>query len=225
MEYEEILKRLKATANPASIEGMARFGITPEKAFGTSIPLLRQLAREIGKDHELAQKLWKAGYRETRILASMVEVPAEVTEAQADAWTTQFDYWEICDQCCMNLFKRTPFAYEKAVEWSGRKEEYVKRAGFALMACLAWSDKEATDDRLETFFPLIEKGASDDRPMVKKAVNWALRQIGKRNKRLNRKAIQVARDVGQQDSKSAGWVASDALRELTGEAVQARLKA
>ncbi len=224
MDYDKILKKLKAESDPSALEGMIRFGITPEKTFGTRIPVLRQIAKEAGKDHGLAQKLWKAGYRETRILASMIDEPEKVTEAQVDLWVKQFEYWEICDQCCMNLFKLLPFAYDKAKGWARSDKEYTKRAGFALIACLAWSDKEARDEQLESFFPIIKKGSTDERPIVKKAVNWALRQIGKRNRNLNKKAITLAEELMKSDSKAARWVASDALRELRSEAVQKRLK-
>ena len=154
----------------------------------------------------------------------MVDEAQLVTETQMESWVSEFDYWEICDQCCMNLFEKTPFAYQKAVEWSKRAEEYVKRAGFVLMARLAVSDKKAADDRFEAFFPLIEREAGDPRDMVKKGVNWALRQIGKRNLALNRQAIIVGQRIQQQESKAAQWVARDALKELTGTAVQSRLK-
>ena len=234
---ETILQRLEAERNPEALAGMARFGITPARAYGVKIPVLRQLAREArvkarearskdkAADHALAQQLWANDTRETRILASMIDVPQLVSEAQMESWAAEFDYWEICDQCCQNLFEKTPFAYQKAVEWSERAEEYVKRAGFVLMARLAVSDKKAADERFVAFFPLIEREAGDPRDMVKKGVNWALRQIGKRNLALNQQAITVAERIEQQESKAARWVARDALRELRGTAVQTRLKA
>lgn len=227
--YETVLQRLEAARDPAALAGIARYGITPARAYGVKIPVLRQLAREVrSKDkvanHALAQQLWANDSRETRILASMVDVPQLVSQAQMESWVGEFDYWEICDQCCMNLFEKTPFAYQKAVEWSERAEEYVKRAGFVLMARLAVSDKKAADERFEAFFPLIEREAGDSRAMVKKGVNWALRQIGKRNLVLNRQAIIVGERIQQQESKAAQWVARDALKELRGTAVQNRLK-
>jgi 3-methyladenine DNA glycosylase AlkD len=227
--YETILKKLEAGRNPEALAGMARYGITPARAYGIKIPVLRQLACEARtKDktanHALALQLWANDTRETRILACMIDAPQLVTEAQMENWAAAFDYWEICDQCCQNLFEKTPFAYQKAVEWSEREAEYVKRAGFVLMARLAVSDKKAADDRFEPFFPLIEREADDPRDMVKKGVNWALRQIGKRNQALNRQAIRAAERTLKQESKAAQWVAKDALKELTGTAVQNRLK-
>jgi 3-methyladenine DNA glycosylase AlkD len=224
MQYKNILKRLKALSNPKAIEGMAKFGITPKRTFGVSIPNLRKIAKEIGKDHELAQKLWELNIRETRILASMIADPKLLTEEQMENWVNEFDYWEICDQVCQNLFTYTKFAYQKAIEWSKRDEEFVKRAGFALMAWLAFKDKEAKDEQFEKFLPIIKREATDNRNFVKKAVNWALRQIGKRNLSLNKKAIKLARQIQKIDSKSAKWIAKDAIKELTSKAIQERLK-
>ncbi len=147
-----------------------------------------------------------------------------VTQEQMEQWVLDFDYWEICDQCCMNLFEKTNFAYYKATGWSSRTEEFVKRAGFVLMARLAVSDKKADDSRFEQFFPILVREAYDERNFVKKAVNWALRQIGKRNLALNKKAIEIAMVIRKIDSSSAKWIASDAIRELSGEAVQKRVR-
>jgi 3-methyladenine DNA glycosylase AlkD len=224
MTYEEIIKRLKALSNPKAIEGMARYGITPQKTFGVSIPNLRKIAKEAGRNRNLAQKLWASDIRETRILASMIDEPAGVTEDQMERWVIDFDYWEICDQCCMNLFEKTRFAYPKAIEWSQREEEFVKRSGFVLMARLAVSDKGGKDGSFEKFFPLIKRESTDQRNFVKKAVNWALRQIGKRNLALNKKAIKVAEEIQQMDSKAAKWIASDAIRELRSKEAQERLR-
>jgi len=214
MTFQDILRRLESLRDQNAIEGMARFGITPEHAYGVSLPELRGIAKKAGRDHALALKLWAKDSRETRILASMIEEPEKVSEAQMDAWAREFMYWEICDQTCMNLFWLTPHAYTKAASWSKRKEEYVKRAGFALMAVLAWKDKNAADKKFEAFLPHIKKAATDDRTMVKKAVNWALRQIGKRNPTLNKKAIAAAKEIRKKESKTAKWIAADALREL-----------
>jgi len=224
MNFKETVKRLESLRDQNAIEGMTRFGITPGHAYGVSLPELRAIAKKAGRDHALALKLWAKDSRETRILASMIEEPEKISEAQMDAWAKEFTYWEICDQACMNLFWLTPHAYRKAVAWSKRKEEYVKRTGFALMAVLAWKDKKADDKKLETFFPHIKKAATDDRTMVKKAVNWALRQIGKRNPTLNKKAVATAKEIQKKESKSAKWIAEDALRELEGVAVQARFR-
>jgi len=224
MTYEEIIKRLKALSNPKAIEGMARYGITPQKTFGVSIPNLRKIAKEAGRNRNLAQKLWASDIRETRILASMIDEPAQVTEDQMERWVKDFDYWEICDQCCMNLFEKTRFAYPKATEWSQKEGEFVKRAGFVLMARLAVSDKSAEDSSFEKFFTLISRESTDQRNFVKKAVNWALRQIGKRNLALNKKAIRVAEEIQQMDSKPAKWIAADAILELRSKPVQERLR-
>ncbi|MFB0561957.1 MAG: DNA alkylation repair protein [Candidatus Lokiarchaeia archaeon] len=224
MQYDDILRKLENLANLEAVEGMARYGITPERAYGVSIPDLRKIAKEVGKSHTLAQKLWTLNIRETRILACMIEEPKTVTEEQMEVWVKEFDYWEICDQCIMNLFDKTRFAYQKAVEWSFKDEEFVKRAGFVLMARLAVSDKKAPDKEFERFLPIIKREANDGRIYVKKGVNWALRQIGKRNLDLNKKAIKIAEEIKQLDSKSAHWIASDALRELTSEKIQKRLQ-
>ncbi len=224
MTVDGIVRRLESLADPVSLAGMARVGITGKKVYGIKIPVLRNLAKMLGRDHDLAGRLWQVESRETRILAAMIGDPAEVTEEMIESWALDFDSWEVCDQCIMCLFENTPFAWKKAFEWSTRKEEFVKRAGFVLMARLAVSDKEAVDDRFEQFFPLMTSEACDSRNMVKKAVNWALRQIGKRNRTLNGQAIEAARNIYTQDSKSAKWIAADALRELESDAVQGRLE-
>ncbi len=203
---------------------MAHFGINPESALGIKIPVLRGIAKELGKDHELAQDLWESGEHEARILASMIDDPKLVTEEQLERWAADFNSWDLCDQCCGNLFDRTLFAYEKALEWSSREAEFVKRAGFALMAYLAVHDKKAPDEAFESFYPAIVGQARDERNFVKKAVNWALRQIGKRSRSLNESALAVVAEIEQLDSKAARWIAADARRELTGEKVQARLR-
>jgi len=224
IKIKEILNKLKSLSNPKAIEGMAKFGITPKKAYGVSIPTLRKMAKEIGKNHKLASQLWDIDTRETRILASMIDEPDLVTEEQMERWVRDFDCWEVCDQVCQNLFAHTKFAYKKAIEWSKRKEEFIKRAGFALMAQLAFKDKRASDVKFEKFFSIIKKESTDDRKYVKKAVNWALRQIGKRNLSLNKKAIEVAREIQKINSKTVKWIAQDAIRELTSEKIQERLK-
>lgn len=224
MQLDEILNRLKSQSDSKAISGMARFGINPENTYGVSTPKLRSLAKEIGKDHALAKQLWASGIHEARILASMIDDPEEVTEKQADAWAGDFDSWDVCDQCCMNLFDKTTLAIQKAVEWSTAEEEFVKRAGFVLMARLAVSDKKAGDEVFVEFFPIIKRECVDERNYVKKAVNWALRQIGKRNRNLNKIAIKTVNEINKINSRSAKWIASDALRELKSEAVQNRLR-
>lgn len=223
MQPKQVINRLKSLSDPEAVKGMARFGINPKNTYGVSIPNLRKLAKEIGRNHELAQQLWETGIHEARILASMIDNPEEVTNEQMESWVKDFDSWDVCDQCCNNLFQKTRFAYQKAIEWSSRKEEFVKRAGFVLMACLAVSDKKAADNPFVTFLSVIQKEAVDNRNYVKKAVNWALRQIGKRNPALNKKAIETAEEIQKVDSRSSRWISSDALRELTSEAVQRRL--
>jgi len=202
---------------------MARFGINPENTYGVSVPDLRKMAKEISTDHALAEQLWASGIHEARILASMIDEPEMVTEARMESWVKDFDSWDVCDQCCSNLFDKTKFAYRKAAEWSKREEEFVKRAGFTLMATLAVHDKKAADEEFLKFLPVIKRESTDNRNFVKKAVNWALRQIGKRNLNLNKVAIKAAEEIQQIDSKSARWIAADAIRELTGEAVQKKL--
>jgi 3-methyladenine DNA glycosylase AlkD len=221
---EEILSRLHALANPDNVAGMGRYGINTQDTLGISIYTLRPLAKEIGQDHDLALALWDSGIHEARILASYVDEPARVTDAQLERWVADFDSWDVCDQVC-DLFGKTPFAYQKAFEWSQRQEEFVKRAGFVLMAELAARDKKAPDEKLAEFLPVIARESTDERNFVKKAVNWALRNIGKRNPHLNELAIETAGQIRQTfGSKSARWIAADALRELKGEKVQARLR-
>ncbi|PKL66291.1 MAG: DNA alkylation repair protein [Methanobacteriales archaeon HGW-Methanobacteriales-1] len=223
MIFEEIIKELESLSNPEDVEGMARFGINPEKVYGVRIPELRRIAKKAGKDHVLAKELWSFAYHETRILATMIEDPVEVTEEQMENWVVDFDTWDICDQCCMNLFDKTPFAYKKVFEWSKREEEFVKRAAFTMMAVLAVHDKKTTNDKFEQFFPVIIRESDDNRNFVKKAVNWALRGIGKRNMVLNKMAIETAMEIKKLDFKSAKWISSNALRELESEKVQNRL--
>jgi len=220
---EEVLKRLKEEANPANLEGMSRYGMAVEKRFGASVPTMRKIAKELGKNHALALKLWNTGFAEAKIVAAMVDEPEKVTEQQMDEWALGIDSWDVCDQVCMNLFEKTPLAWKKIREWSGREEEYVKRAAYALLACIAWHDKRVPDQSFIDLFPTIKSGASDERNYVKKAVNWALRNIGKRNANLNKAALALAEEIQQMPYKAAKWIAADAIRELRSEAVQKRL--
>jgi len=224
LSYDEIIQILEENSDLSSLEGMARAGITPENAYGVKIPILRKIAKRTGRNSELAKKLWSKNTRETRILACMIEDPKKITEEQAEEWVNEFDYWEICDQCIMNLFDRTEFTVKKIYEWTVRDEEYVKRAGFALIARIAWSNKIKTDEEILEFLPLIIREANDERNMVKKAVNWALRQIGKRNLVLNEEAIKAAKVILEMESRSAKWIATNALKELTSEAIQKKLE-
>lgn len=223
MQYDEILRKLESLSNPRAVAGMARFGISTKNAYGVSIPQLRVIAKGTGRNHLLAQQLWSSGIHEAWILAGMIDEPELVTKEQMERWVRDFDSWDVCDQCCSNLFDKTQFAHQKAVEWSQRNEEFVKRAGFVLMAALAVHDKAANDQAFLKFLPVIKSMATDDRNFVKKAVNWALRQIGKRNRHLNQRAIQTAKEIQATNSAAAKWIASDALRELTSERLQERL--
>lgn len=227
MTADEVLTHLRSLGSLESVAGMERFGIITTKAFGIPTPVLKQFARKVKRNaddrHKLALDLWLTGVHEARAVAALIDDPIKVTPEQMEDWAAEFDNWATVDGTCCYLFCRTPFAYGKAVEWSGRKEEFIKRAGFALMAYLAVHDKRADDRKLASFLPLIEKHACDDRNFVKKAVNWALRQIGKRNFNLNRLAIDAAERIKQQNTRSARWIAADALRELTGEKIRQRL--
>jgi len=221
---DEILDRLRSLADPEAKAGMARFGIETGTALGISIPKLRALARDIGRDHGLAEELWASGVHEARVLAALVDDPNLVSEEQMERWVVQIDSWDVCDGACSTLFDRTPFAYDKAAEWSARDEEFVKRAGFVLMAALAVHDKVAPDERFLEMLPLIERESHDERNFVKKAVNWALRGIGKRDRSLNAAAIAAGERIRAQDSRAARWIAADALRELRSDSVRSRLK-
>ncbi len=220
---DEVLKKLKSKAQPNQLEGMARYGMVAERRLGVAIPEMRKIAKEYGKDHELALELWKTGILEARIMAAMIDEPQKLTEKQMEEWVKDINSWDVCDQVCMNLFEKTPLAWKKILDWSERDEEFVKRTAFALIACLAWHDKEVRDEKFIALFPAIKHGATDERNFVKKAVNWALRNIGKRNANLNKAAIKAAKKIHQIDSKAARWIASNAIRELQSEAVQRRL--
>lgn len=229
-DIKDVMAKLEklATHNPKDLAGMARFGINVENAWVISIPKLRKLAKEVGKNHQLALKLWDTKVHEARILAGFVDEPEKVTEAQMEKWVADFDSWDVCDLVCSSLFDRTSFAYKKALEWSKRREEFIKRAGFVLMAALSVHDKSAGDEKFYPFLEAIKREATDERNFVRKAVNWALRQIGKsRNKNLYKRALKTAEEIlkptrgGQasqndisEGAKAARWIANDAIREL-----------
>jgi 3-methyladenine DNA glycosylase AlkD len=221
---EEALRRLKTKARIGQLEGMARYGMATEQRLGVSIPNLRSMAKEFRKDHKLAVELWKTSIPEAKILAAMVDEPDKLTETQMEDWVKEINSWDICDQVCMNLFEKTPLAWKKILDWSNRDEEFVKRTAFALIACLAWHDKDAEDEKFVKLFPVIKRGATDERNFVKKAVNWALRNIGKRNLNLNKAAMKTAKEIQRIDSKAARWIASDTISELESKAVQRRLR-
>lgn len=221
---EDILVKLKKKARPDQLEGMARYGMAVERRLGVSIPELRLLAKETGRNHELALELWKTGIDEARILAAMIDDPQKLTEDQMEDWVKDINSWDVCDQVCMNLFEKSPLAWKKIRDWSVREEEFVKRTAFSLIACLAWHDKKMEDDKFIALFPVIREGATDERNFVKKAVNWAMRNIGKRNRNLNKVVVDFAKEIQRLDSKAARWIATDAIKELESEAVQRRLK-
>lgn len=215
MKCSEVIAFLKASGSKRNVQGMERFGIKPSiEVLGVSLPDMRKLAKRIGKNHVLAQQLWKTGIHEGRTMAGLIEDPQEISEQQMDDWVNDFETWDLCDTVCGSLFDKTPFAYKKVRQWAKSSEEFVRRAGFALLAWLAVHDKRATNDDFVKFFPLIKKYATDDRNYVRKAVNWALRQIGKRNGTLRLQALLLAEEIGKIDSRAARWIAADAIREL-----------
>ena len=221
---KDVLDRLQSKAKPEQLTGMAKYGMTVEKRLGVSVPDMRKLAKELGRDHKLALDLWRTGIAEARILAAMVGDPDKLTEEQMEDWVKGINSWDVCDQVCMNLFEKNQLAWKKIIDWSERDEEFVKRTAFSLIACLAWHDKKVSDDKFIELLPIIIREATDERNFVKKAVNWALRNIGKRNLNLNEAAINTAKEIQRLDSKAARWIAADAIRELESYAIQSRLK-
>jgi 3-methyladenine DNA glycosylase AlkD len=220
----EALRELKNMADPRVRAKLSYFGVNVPKAYGISAPVLHTFARHIGKDQALAEELWSTGIHEARILAALIGEPEKISAAQMERWVRDFDSWDLVDTACCYLYAAAKPAWDKIYEWSGRRAEFEKRAAFSLAAYLSYKDKAAEDARFERFLAVIEREARDDRNFVKKAVNWALRNIGKRNLQLNSAAIRCAERIRQQDSSSARWIAADALRELKSEAVQARLR-
>lgn len=214
---------LKRRGSQAGRDGMARYAIPTDKAFGVSMRDIQALAKRIGRSHDLAGDLWTTGWYEARVLAAYVDEPARVTTAQMDRWCRDFDNWGICDTVCFVLFDRTPHAWSKVNAWAGRREEYVKRAAFALLWGLTVHDKVAGDAPFLEGLSLIERAAADERHYVKKAVNMALRAVGKRNAALNAAAVDVARRLAASAGANAQWVGKDALRELTSSSVDRRL--
>jgi 3-methyladenine DNA glycosylase AlkD len=228
---EEVVAELQSRRDEKALAGMAKYGINADKAYGWSVPGVRALAKrvvsELGRRsparHTFALELWQTGSHEAQLVAPLVDLAEMVTEEQMDAWVRDLDSWDTCDQLCNNLLGATPFAWDKALEWSRRDEEFVKRAGFALMAVLAWHEKEAPDALFVPMLAAIEREAADERNFAKKAVNWALRHIGKRNAALNAQAVETARRIAASGSRAGRWVAADALRELESDAVRRRL--
>ncbi len=224
VSVKDVLDKLQGVAKPDNLEEMARYGIPIEQRLCISVPELRKLAKEIGKDHKLAMDLWRTGIGEARILATMIDDPDKLTEEQMEDWVKDINSWDVCDQVCMNLFGRNQLAWKKILDWSEREEEFVKRTAFSLIACLAWHDKKAADEKFLELLSIIVREAVDERNFVKKAVNWALRNIGKRNISLNKAAINTAKEIQRLDSRAARWIASDAIRELESDAIQNRLR-
>jgi 3-methyladenine DNA glycosylase AlkD len=224
MDYDEIITTLHSLANPTNVKGMARYGITSHNNLGISIYQLRPLAKRIGTNHTLALKLWDSHIHDARLLACFIDDPTQVTSEQMDAWAADFDSWDICDQACTSLFDLSPLAYEKVFQWAHQEEEFVRRAAFSLIAGLAVHDTTATEKDFDAFLTLCITYATDDRNYVKKAVNWALRNIGKRSMPLNKKALKTAEKIKKIDSRSARWIASDAIRELSSQKIQEKLK-
>lgn len=228
MTKDQVVKKLRSMGSAENVEGMKRFGIVTTKAFGIATPVLKQYAREVKKAasdrHLLASELWSTGIYDARVIAYLIDDPKQVSSEQMDRWVRDFDNWATVDGTCGYLFCCTPFAYTKAFEWAEQDAEFVKRAAFSMMAYLAVHDKKASDEKLLPFLSVIESKADDDRNFVKKSVNWALRQIGKRSRRLHESAIETAMRIASQENRSARWIAADALRELRSEKVIERLE-
>jgi 3-methyladenine DNA glycosylase AlkD len=215
MNKNEVLAWLERNGSKRHAAGLLRYGIVTRRAYGVPVGAMLKFAKQVGKDHALAAQLWKSGWYEARMLAAMVDDPMQVTRRQMDAWAAEFDNWGICDTVCWHLFDYTPFAFAKARQWSRSTQEFVKRAAFAMMAGQAGHNKTAGDAQFLALFPLIEKGARDDRNYVKKGVSWALRRIGSRNLRLHDAALKLARRLAESDDPSSRWVGKDALRDLS----------
>jgi 3-methyladenine DNA glycosylase AlkD len=223
VDKNEVMQWLERQGTRRNVEGMARYGIEAERAFGVSMGTLLKLSKRLGKDHALSLALWESGWYEARLLAALVGDPERVTRRQMNAWAAGFENWADCDTVCFKLFDRTPFAWEKARQWSGSPRELVKRGGFVLMACLALHDKTAPDKTFLAWLPIIEKGAHDERNFVKKGVSWALRSVGRRNPALNAAALKTAKRLAASEEPSCRWVGKDALRELASPKVRAQL--
>jgi 3-methyladenine DNA glycosylase AlkD len=220
---DNVLTELRKVARPDQLPGMAKFGMTTENRLGVSVPDMRRIAKSIGRNHELALELWKTGIAEARMVASMIADPNRLTSDEMDSWVRDFNSWDVCDQVCMNLFDKSPLAWEKIREWSNRQEEYVKRAAYALIACLAWHDKSAGDQKFVGLLPVIYQAVGDDRNYVKKAVSWALRHIGKRNENLHPLILKEAEKLKKYENKTARWIGSDTIRDLNSDSTLRRM--
>jgi len=219
-----VLTTLYTKADRRNVDGMARYGIISSNVLGVPLTFLRSLAKSLGRDHNLAMQLWSSGVYEARLLATFIADPKELSVAQANRWARDFDNWAVCDGACIHLFRKTPYAHSIALKWSARKREFVRRAGYVMIATLAVHDKNASDTLFRKYLAVVRKGSADERTYVRKAVNWALRQIGKRNGRLREEAIQTAYTIRSMGTPAARWIAADALRELESAAVKRRLR-
>lgn len=224
-DVDDVIAALKKRSSKKTRDGMARYAIPSERAFGVPVGEIRKLGKALGKSHALADALWKSGHYEARMLATFVDDIALVTPQQMDSWCKDFDSWAICDTACFGFFDRSAHAYKKVTAWAKRKPEFEKRAAFALLASLALHDKQADSEQFLALLPLVEAAAEDERNFVKKAVSWALRSVGRRNVELNRASIAVAERLAKSPTLAARWVGKDALRELSGPAVKRRLAA
>lgn len=224
VNVDEVVARLKRLGTKKQRDAMSRYAIPSDKAFGVSVGKIRDIGKQLGRNHDLAQALWDTGWYEARMLAAFVDDPAQVTPAQMDRRCRDFDSWAIVDTICFHLFDKTPHAFAKVKAWSNRRNEFEKRAAFALLASLGVHDKSASDESFAKCLPLIERAATDERNFVKKGVSWALRVIGRRSKDLNRAAVALSERLCAAEKPSARWVGRDALKELTSPAVIRRLK-
>ncbi len=222
---KDALALLERRGSKRNRDGMARYGIVAKKVFGVSVAQTRLLAKQLGRDHDLAAALWKSGWLEARMLATFVEQPERVTPAQMDRWCRDFDNWAICDTVCFHLFDKTSHGFNKVRQWAVRREEFVKRGGFALLASLALHDKQAPDEAFLRALPLVERGASDERNFVKKGVSWALRSVGHRNLKLHAAAMELAQKLADSDDSSARWIGKDVIRDLARPMVKRKAKA
>lgn len=213
-QVESIINQLKSMGSEKNREGMARFGIEASNAFGVSVTEMRKFGRAYSGNHELALALWKTGFHDAQMLAGIIDDPKQVTKEQMNDWVKDLNSWDVCDMACTNLFDKTDLAAEMAIEWSTREPEFEKRAAFSLMAGIAWHRKDESDETFLKFLPIIKRESTDERNFVKKAVNWALREIGKRNSNLHAAALKTAEEIKALDTKSSRWIANDAIREL-----------
>jgi 3-methyladenine DNA glycosylase AlkD len=224
MDYEEVILRLKAKSRIDTLPKMARFGINIKNSYGVKVRDLRALAKETGTDITVAQQLWLSGIHDARLLATLITNPKDLTEEIAEKWVTEVDSWDICDGLIINLVGKSGLAHQKAWEWALREEEFVKRAGFVLISYLALHDKKVDDTKFEFYLKIIKEKSAEKRNFAKKAINWALRQIGKRSQGLNRKALEIVQEILETNPQGNNWIANNAICELTSPKTRERLK-